>query len=198
MIKPQQNLKSYIFIAFVILFVIVCTLAIVYFYKNYHEQRVINSTNAQLDASLDSNYVLLSPQLEKFGLHLAKPGKSTCGQGDPSLYKYSCGASADIDKDTEPETLATGGNAARVLSNFDVFMRKNKYTIIGNDFRRMRIYEGTQWATDIASRGVTVEYLSKKDSCSVSFQVSLSKPSYNIGSGGGLYCGTTLFPVTDN
>ena len=197
MIKPLRSPKSYILIVLTLSFAVICTLAIAYFYKNYHEQRVINSTNARLDASLSSNYVLLSPQLEKFGLHLAKPGKSTCGQGDPSLYKYSCGASADIDKDTEPETLATGDNAARILSNFDTFMRKNDYTIIGNDFRKMRIYDGIPWSADIASRGVTVEYL-RKDDCSVSFQVSLSKPSYNIGSGGGLYCGTTLFPVTDN
>lgn len=197
MIKLSRKTRfSVIFIVIASILCIAAILGLVQGYMTYHEHRIINSTNAKIDASLSSNYMLLSPQLEKFGLHLAKPAKSTCSEGDPSLYKYSCGASAAIDKDDEPETLVTGDNAARVLVNFDTFMRQNNYTIIGNDFRKMRMYDGIPWAADIASGGVTVEYLSKKDSCSISFYVSVSKPSYNQFSG--LYCGTTLFPVSSN
>ena len=197
MIKLPSGLKHYLLIVFIVLFAVVCMLAIINFYKEYHERQVINDTNTRLDVSLDSNYRLLSPQLERFGLHLAKPGKSTCGEGDPLLYKYSCGASADIYRDDEPETLKTGANAASALTSFDVFMRKNNFTVSGNDFRKMRIYDGTSWAADISARGITVEYDSKKDSCYVSFQVSISKPSYNL-TNSGLYCGTTLFPGTAN
>lgn len=201
MIRPRRKLVLYVIAVFII-GVGAVLLAHHYFQfgmspqERYldqsHDRKLINSTNSKLDASLNSNYQLLAPELAKFGLSLGKPAKSTCDEGDPSLFKYSCGASAHIDSDSEPETLTTPDNAARVLMNFDAFMWSNGFILDNNDFRKMHAYTGTQWAADIASGGVLIWY--NKGYCSVSFHVSLSKPSYNTGDFGGLGCATDLLP----
>jgi hypothetical protein len=199
MVKPRYK---YIFygVAISIIFISSVILARHYFqfgmsaeerYRDQsHDRKLIDSTNSKLDAQLSSNYKLLAPELAKFGLTLSKPVKSVCGEGDPSLYKYSCGGGASIARDSEPETFGKPDNAARVLASFDTFMRHNGFVLDNNDFRKMRAYRGTQWVADIASGGVLVSY--DKSYCSVSFHVSLSKPSYNTGAFGGLSCATDL------
>ena len=67
---------------------------------NYHTQwfdrDLIRKTNTELDKDMFNSRADVGPALQGLGYTLSDPSKSTCGEGDPQLYKYFCYTEAII------------------------------------------------------------------------------------------------------
>lgn len=107
-----------------------------YHHTQWLDGALIHKTNAGLDKDMSQSQADIGPALRDLGYTIAEPSRSSCGEGDPTLYKYDCSAQAIITPQSSSTSNATPAKiSSATLSSFSAQLtQKHWRSAEGNQY----------------------------------------------------------------